>query len=78
LTEWKAQNLILRTADPSDRRQIRISLTEALRELSDEYNKVSHTMNEIYYARFSDDEIVASENTLRRILFNLNEKERMI
>ena len=78
LDRMESANLILRIADPSDRRQIRISLTEEARELSGEYNKISHIMNEFYYAGFSDDEIVAFENTLQRILFNLNEKERMI
>ena len=71
-------NLIVRVFDKSDRRQIRIVLTETARELSDEYDKVSHEMNEIYYAGFADEEIAEFENTLRRILFNLNEKEHML
>lgn len=78
LDRMESANLIVRVFDKTDRRQIRIALTEKARELSDEYNKVSREMNEIYYAGFSDDEIVTFENTLRRILLNLNEKERMI
>lgn len=68
-------DLIARIADKSDRRQIRISLTEKAHELSDQYDKVSREMSEIYYAGFSDDEIKVFENTLRRIIGNLNEKE---
>ena len=78
LDRMESANLIMRISDQADKRQIRISLTETAHKLSDEYNKVSHEMSEIYYAGFSYDEIVAFENTLRRILKNLNEKERMI
>lgn len=62
----------------SDRRQIHIVLTEKARTLSGEYDKVSPKTNEIFYVRFSDDEIVVFEDTLRQVLLNLNEKEHMI
>ena len=75
LERMEASKLITRVYDPSDRRRILIKLTEEARKLSGEYDKVSRGMNEIYYAGFSDDEIVLFENTLRRILQNLNEKE---
>ena len=77
LDRMESANLIVRVFDKADRRQIRITLTEKARQLSDEYNKVSREMNEIFYAGFSDDEIIAFEDTLRRILKNLNEKEHM-
>jgi len=75
LDRMESANLVMRVFDKTDRRQIRISLTEKSRELSDEYKKVSREMNEIFYAGFSDDEIIAFEDNLRRILKNLNEKE---
>jgi len=78
LDRMESANLILRVFDKADRRHIRIALTEKTRELSDDYNKVSREMNEIYYAGFSDDEIIAFEDTLLRILKNLKEKEHMI
>jgi len=78
LDRMENTNLIVRVFDKTDRRLIRISLTETAKKLSDEYNKVSNEMNEIYYAGFSDEEIIAFENTLRRILSNLNDKERTI
>ena len=71
-------NLIMRVFDKTDRRQIRISLTETARKLRDGYNTVSREMSEIYYAGFSDDEIIAFENTLRKILQNLTEKEQRL
>ena len=78
LDRMESANLIVRVFDKADRRRIRIALTHKTRELSDEYNKVSREMNEIYYAGFSDEEIIAFEDTLRRILKNLKEKEHMI
>lgn len=74
LDRMESTNLIVRVFDKTDRRQIRIVLTEKARELNEEYNKVSREMNEIYYAGFSDDEIIAFEDTLQRILKNLNER----
>lgn len=75
LDRMEEAGLLLRIFDKSDRRQIRIVLTEQARSLSNEYDKVSRDMNEIYYAGFSEDEIIVFENTLRRILKNLNESE---
>ena len=68
--------LISRVFDPMDRRQIRIVLTENARKLNDKYNEVSDEMNEIYYAGFTEEEIVQFEKMLQRVLNNLNEKEK--
>ena len=73
LDRMESANLVERIFDKADRRQIRIALTDKARALSDEYNKVSRQMNEIYYAGFSADEITAFESTLQRILSNLKE-----
>lgn len=78
LDRMESANLIVREADRENRRQIRIVLTETARALSDEYNKVSREMNEIFYSGFSDEEITSFEHTLRRILKNLNDKEHVI
>lgn len=72
LDRMENSNLIMRVYDQADRRQIRIALTEEARELSSGYEKVSREMNEIYYAGFTDDEIIAFESNLHRILENLN------
>ncbi|HCL04009.1 MAG TPA: MarR family transcriptional regulator [Lachnoclostridium phytofermentans] len=76
LDRMENAGLVTRVFDKCDRRQIRITITENARVLSDEYEKVSMKMNEIYYAGFTDEEIIAFENTLRRVLDNLNERER--
>jgi len=78
LERMETANLVMRIADQSDKRKILISLTESARKLSHEYNKISQEMNEVYYTGFSDDEIIAFENTLQRVLSNLIEKERTI
>jgi DNA-binding MarR family transcriptional regulator len=78
LDRMENANLISRVFDKADRRQIRIVLTETARELSDEYNRVSREMSEIYYAGFSDDEIAAFEAALRHIIKNLNERENQV
>ncbi len=78
LDRLEGSELVQRVFDKTDRRQIRIVLTDKARGLSSEYEQVSSQMNEVYYAGFSDSEIIAFEDTLRRILNNLNEKEKSL
>ena len=66
---------IKRNADSADRRAVRISLTESAEALREKYERVSALMNEIFYKGFSDDEILAFEKALGKILENLCEKE---
>ena len=75
LDRMEETGLVERIYDKADRRQIRIALTAAARALNREYEHVSTRMNEIYYKGFTDAEIVLFENTLRRILRNITEKE---
>lgn len=75
LDRMEAAGLVDRSYDTVDRRQIRISLTEQARALRGEYDAISGRMNEIFYADMADDEIQTFENTLRRILRNLEESE---
>jgi len=74
LDRMESASLIVRVFDKTDRRQIRISLTEKARELKEGYERVSHEMNEIYYEGFTKEEIIEFEDTLRRILVNLNKR----
>lgn len=76
LDRMEESGLVLRVSDQTDRRQIRIALTGQARSLSNAYDKVSSDMNEIFYNGFSYDEIVTFEETLRRVLKNLNESEK--
>ena len=63
LDRMEQAGLLRRTFDTADRRQIRIFLTREARRLQGGYDQVSRAMNEIYYAGFTDAEIIAFENT---------------
>lgn len=76
LERMEQANLIQRVADQTDKRKIRISLTETARKLNDDYNKISQEMNEVYYAGFSEEEVRGFEKELQKILTNLIEKEQ--
>lgn len=66
---------ITRELDSYDRRAVRIRLTEGARSMRRKYNRVSREMNEIFYGGFSEDEILAFEAMLGKILENLIKKE---
>jgi len=66
----------MRVFDRADRRTVKIKLTETAQGMKDKYNEVSARMNEIFYEGFQDDEIVAFEKSLSRILENLTKKEK--
>lgn len=75
LDRMEVSGLIKRTRSKSDRRQIIITLTEKSSGLRIEYDKVSAEMSEIFYQDFRDEEIELFENTLSRILHNLEKEE---
>ncbi len=66
---------IQRIHDTDNRRIIRIKMTETAKGLESQYNDASSKMNEIFYEGFDDDEILAFENSLRKVLKNLTKKE---
>jgi len=66
--------LIVRKADPHDRRNRLIALTDKAKALQEDYTRISQQMNEIYYTGFTEAEIVQFESYLQRVLDNL-EKE---
>jgi len=78
LERMEKAGLIIRIMDPADKRKVCVSLTAAARRMNEEYKHVSDEMNKIYYHGFTDDEITAFEDTLQRILSNLNEKEHIV
>ncbi|QGR00259.1 MarR family transcriptional regulator [Paenibacillus psychroresistens] len=75
LDRMTEQGHVQRSYDPTDRRQIRITLTESAKALNDSYKAVSVQMNELFYKGFSDDEILQLDGTLEKILNNLKECE---
>ena len=78
LDRMEQSGLITRIFDKTDRRQIRISLTDKANSLYEAYKSVSMKMSEIFYKGFSDGEIIKFENMLQRILKNLNERENQL
>ncbi len=76
LERMERVDLINRIADKTDKRKIRISLTDTARKLNEEYNKISQEMNEVYYAGFSEEQVMSFEKDLQKILANLTEKEQ--
>lgn len=75
LDRLESQGLLTRCADSADRRQIIIRLAEKAKQLNSDYTRVSQEMNQLFYRGFSNDEIIRFENTLNRILENLEESE---
>jgi len=75
LDRLEASGHIRRVYDQSDRRTVKIILTDSAKCLKDKYNAVSSEMNEIFYKGFNDEEILAFEEKLGKILENLIEKE---
>ncbi len=73
LDRMEASGHIQRQFDKTDRRQVRIVLTDKARALSDQYNKVSEEMSRVFYKGFSEEEIMVFEEMLMRILDNLTE-----
>ncbi|BBI33977.1 MarR family transcriptional regulator [Cohnella abietis] len=69
------QGHIQRNQHPKDRRQTLITLTPQARALSDNYDKVTEQMNEIFYQGFSDKEIEQFDNMLAKVLNNLKHCE---
>ena len=76
LGRMEKQSLIERRPDPDNRRQIIITAAEGAEKLRSEYERVSDLTNEIYYAGFSEEEILLFESMLRRILRNHENAEQ--
>lgn len=74
LDRMESMGLIVRQADPKDRRNRLIALTDKARSLQDDYTRISQKMNEIYYDGFTETEIMQFESYLQRILNNLEKR----
>ena len=66
---------IQRVYNPDDRRTVRIQLTETAKGLKNQYNQASEKMNEIFYEGFSNEEILAFDKSLEKVLNNLTRQE---
>ena len=73
LDRMEQSDLILRAYDETDRRMIRILLTQKARELNATYIEVSQRMTELFYRGFTETEIDAFEHSLVRVLQNMKD-----
>ena len=71
LDRMEQSGLIKRSPSPTDRRALLIHLTDKARALQQDYDRISHRMNELYYLGFTASEILQFEGYLTRILNNL-------
>ena len=71
IDRMEASGLVCRTLDSRDRRKTLLALTDKARRLQQDYLEVSERMTGIFYAGFTDDEVLQSEETLTRIYENL-------
>lgn len=78
LDRMEAKGFLERVTDGRDRRLLRIFLTSKAKVLNDRYNEVSDEMGQIFYRNFADEEIIAFESSLEKILNNLVQKEKEI
>ncbi len=74
LDRMEQAELITRVPDKKNRRQIFITITDKAKGYKADYDKVSEQMNTMFYQDFKDHEILAFENTLRKIIDNLEKK----
>lgn len=73
LDRMEEGGLIERIPDKQNRRQIFISITEKAKGYREDYDRVSEKMNELFYKNFNEIEIQNFENTLRKIIKNLED-----
>lgn len=76
LDRMEQKNLLRRTADPGDRRKIRILLTEQAFGLREKYDAVTAAMTRITCQGFSEEEIEQLESYMERVLRNVQNYEK--
>lgn len=73
LHRMEKQELLERISSPLDRRTVSIRLTKTASSLEKQYKQVSDEMNQIFYRGFTNDEVLALETALKRVLKNLTD-----
>lgn len=76
LNRLERDGYITKTKDESDKRSTLIRLTGKQYIFTDEIQKVSDEMNEVFYKNFTDKEIDQFESLLQRVLDNCRDAER--
>lgn len=76
LDRMERSGLVKRVPHETDRRRLKIMLTDRSKRLKAQYDKYSEAMTRAYYSGFSEDEIAGFERLLTRVLDNLKECEK--
>ena len=76
LERMEEKNLLIRKVCPTDKRKSLIFLTNYAKSLKSEYDEISDKMNEISFEGISDEERLAFEATLEKVLYNFERAEQ--
>ena len=76
LERMEEKKLLERRVDENDKRKILIFLTDYAKSLKSEYDEISDKMNEISFEGISDEERLAFEATLEKVLYNFEKAEQ--
>ena len=76
LERMEEKNLLIRKFCPSDKRKSLIFLTDYAKSLKNEYDEISDKMTEISFEGISDEERLAFEATLEKVLYNFEKAEQ--
>ena len=76
LERMEEKKLLERRVDENDKRKILIFLTNYAKSLKSEYDEISDKMTEISFEGISDEERLAFEATLEKVLYNFEKAEQ--
>ena len=76
LERMEEKKLLERRVDENDKRKILIFLTDYAKSLKSEYDEISDKMTEISFEGISDEERLAFEATLEKVLYNFEKTEQ--
>ena len=76
LERMEEKKLLERRVDENDKRKILIFLTDYAKSLKSEYDEISDKMTEISFEGISDEERLAFEATLEKVLHNFERAEQ--
>ena len=76
LERMEEKKLLERRVDENDKRKILIFLTDYAKSLKSEYDEISDKMTEISFEGISDEDRLAFEATLEKVLYNFERAEQ--
>ena len=76
LERMEEKKLLERRVDENDKRKILIFLTDYAKSLKSEYDEISDKMTEISFEGISDEERLAFEATLEKVLYKFEKAEQ--